>query len=558
MKDTIQGLTMEQIEKVIQIFNPCMDDYMYIMDLKNDYYRISKHATERFMLPDEAFYDATQSHAQFVYKDDYPALNEDLNLILEGKKKSHNLHYRWLDKSGVPVWINCRGQVLDDEDGNPCYLIGCINETGKKQRADNTTGLLGESALASYSTPYSENFPSDFIIRIGIDDFVSINGDTGMRYSDYVLKNVADCIRKNLRDKQYLFHIVADEFIILDFNSKNSEDAVALYENIKKNISAFIDAENYKAVFTISAGITDTSSISGDYEYFMKLSEFALKRAKDSGKNSCYIFNQNDYDSFLRKRLLTTKLHHAVDNDFEGFEAFFQPIVDCKTYRLLGSEALMRFSIPSESGDGIDRISPVEFIPILEETGLIIPAGRWMLNQAISMCSEMQEHVPGFKVNINISYVQVIKSDILADILDTMKRYNLPPECIGIEMTESGYIESNSHFLSLWDALKDNKINLIIDDFGTGYSNLHCLCDLNPSYIKLDRYFTNKAMNNTYDHELMVKIIEMAHSLNLQICVEGVEKSEELDDIRKIEADYIQGYLFGKPYCKAEFYDKFI
>lgn len=558
MNDSIQNLTKEQIEDVIQLFNPYMDDYLYIFDLKNNYYRISKHATERFMLPDDSFNDARNKHLEFVYKEDRSLLSNDFDLILSGQKKSHNLHYRWLDKNGMPIWINCRGQVLDDINGKPQYLIGCINETGKKQRADNTSGLLGELELSAHIMSYGSNIQNGFIMRIGIDDLSSINGTLGMTYGDHILKNVADCIYECLTDKQHIFHIVSDEYMIVDFENHTSYDAVLLYKNIQKKILEFIEAEKYKSVFTISAGIVEAAMLTGDYDDFLKLSEFTLKQAKDFGKNSFYIFNNDDYNRFLRKRKITMELHHAIDNNFEGFEAHFQPIVDCKTYKILGAETLMRFSIPSKEGYEAERISPLEFIPLLEETGLIIPAGKWILDEAVSMCSEMQSHIPGFKININISYIQVIKSNILKDILETMEHYRLAPECIGIELTESGYLDSNPHFLRLWDGLKENGIQLIIDDFGTGYSNLHCLSDLNPTYIKLDRDFTNKAMNNIYDHELMVKIVEMSHSLNLQICVEGVETTEELDDIRKINADYIQGYLFGKPYCKSDFYEKFL
>lgn len=558
MGDSIQGLSKEQIEEVIQIFNPCMDDYLYIFDLKRDYYRISKHAVDRFMLPCDYFYHAVRTFSLFVYNEDQPLIDNDFELILAGKKKFHNLHYRWLDKNSLPVWINCRGQVLDDDDGNPRYLIGCINETGKKQRADNISGLLGESGLASYLTPYGNKIPSGFLMRIGIDDFSAINGDFGMTYGDYILKNVADCIHECLTENQQLFRIVADEFMIVDITGTLTDNAVDIYKNIKRKISAFIDSEKYKSVFTISAGILDTSRSTGDYDDCLKLTEFALKQAKAGGKNNFYIFNQEDYSGFLRKRRITMELHHAVDNNFEGFEAYYQPIVDSSTYCLLGAEALMRFSIPASDGNGYERISPVEFIPLLEETGLIIPAGRWMLNEAVSMCSEMQKSIPGFRINVNISYIQVIKSSVLKDILATREKYNLAPECIGIEVTESGYLESNPHFLKLWNGLKSSGIKLILDDFGTGYSNLHCLGDLNPTYIKVDKNFTQKAMKNAYDHELMVKIIEMAHSLGLMICVEGIEKTDELDDIRKIHADYIQGYLFGRPYCKAEFYEKFV
>lgn len=556
MGDDIHSLSEAQIGEVIQLFNPYMDDYLYIMDLQNDYYRISKHAVDRFMLPSDSFYDAVNMHQVFVYEKDRPLLDEEFEQMLNGTKKSHNLHYRWLDRNGLPIWINCRGGIIDDKDGKPRYLIGCINETGKKQRADNTSGLLGELELSAYIMACAGNVSSGFLMRIGIDDFSAINANSGMGYGDYILKNVAACINECLSGNQRLFHIVADEYMIVDMDGHTSEAAVLLYKNIRKKISAFIDSENYKAVFTISAGILDIAVSADNYEELLKLTDFTLKQAKNRDKNTFYVFSQEEYDKFLRKSEIKMALYHAVDNNFEGFEVHYQPIVDSKTYRLIAAEALMRFSIPSD--EGVKRISPFEFVPILEETGLILPVGRWILGEAVAMCSEMQKAIPGFRVNVNISYIQVIKSNILHDILDALQRFSLAPEGIGIELTESGYLDSNPHFLTLRNGLKENEIPFIIDDFGTGYSNLHCLSDLSPTYIKIDRDFTNKAMRNTYDHELMVKIIEMAHCLNLPICVEGVEKPEVLDDVRRIQADYIQGYLFGQPYCKKDFVDRFV
>lgn len=555
MKEKIQRLSKSQIEEIIQLFQPYMDDYLYIMDLKEDYYRISKHAVERFMLPSDAFYDAVEMHQHFVYEQDRPLIKAELEEMVNGTKNYHNLHYRWLDKKGHPIWINCRGGIINDENGKPHYLIGCINETGKKQRADNNSGLLSDVELSNYVMSCIDNVSFGFIMHIGIDDFGLINGSMGMEYGEYIIKNVADCVSKCLTKGQQLFHIVADEYMVVDFENHTSEDAVIMYNNIREKILEFIDSENYKVVFTVSVGIIDAVILADGYEEFLKLSDFTLRKAKSYGRNNYYIFNREDYDIFLRKRTVMKELHHAVENDFEGFETFYQPIVDCETGNLIGAEALMRFSMESE-GEKVS-VSPIEFIPLLEETGLIVPTGRWILNQAAAMCSEIQKYIKGFKINVNISYIQLIKSDILKDILSVIERYGLAPECMGIELTESGYIDENTHFRELRNGLKENGIQFIIDDFGTGYSNLHCLSELSPAYIKIDRMFTNKAMCNVYDHELMVKIIEMAHTLNLQICIEGVEKTEVLEDIRNIKADYIQGYLFGKPCSKTDFYNNY-
>ena len=579
MDPIMNSFSREQMEYIVELFNPCMDDYLYVFDLQKDCYKISKHATERFLLPGDNFDDAAKAHHTFVYSEDQSRLDDESRRIMSGEIVFHNMHYRWLDRAGKPVWINCRGRVLNDADGKPHFLVGCINEIGQKQKADNVSGLLGESSLSAYVEQFEDGLPDGFFLRIGIDDFRDINGDFGMEYGDYILKSTADCIAENIKPSQRLYRILADEFMVVDFSGGDMEAATELYKNIRKSLDTFIEENGYKSVFTISAGAVDTAKTSGTYENIMKLSEYALNTAKDQGKNRCYIYMQEDYDVFLRKKQITRQLHHAVNHGFEGFETYYQPIVDTKTRRLVGAEALMRFSMPERCEDGEtkkeavcvgedghdadekvhwERISPVEFIPLLEETGLIIPAGKWMLHQAISTCSRWQKYIPNFRININLSYVQVMKSRVLTEILTALRLYGLEPSAVGIELTESGYLDTNTHFQKLWDGLKKNGVLVILDDFGTGYSNLHCLGDLRPNYIKIDRSFTLKALNNQYEHDLMTQIITMTHKLDLTICVEGIETEDEFAKISELDPDYIQGFLFGKPQPAEEFYENLI
>lgn len=579
MDPIMNSFSREQMEYIVELFNPCMDDYLYVFDLQKDCYKISKHATERFLLPGDNFDDAAKAHHTFVYSEDQSRLDDEFRRIMSGEIVFHNMHYRWLDRAGKPVWINCRGRVLNDADGKPHFLVGCINEIGQKQKADNVSGLLGESSLSAYVEQFEDGLPDGFFLRIGIDDFRDINGDFGMEYGDYILKSTADCIAENIKPSQRLYRILADEFMVVDFSGGDMEAATELYKNIRKSLDTFIEENGYKSVFTISAGAVDTAKTSGTYENIMKLSEYALNTAKDQGKNRCYIYMQEDYDVFLRKKQITRQLHHAVNHGFEGFETYYQPIVDTKTRRLVGAEALMRFSMPERCEDGEtkkeavcvgedghdadekvrwERISPVEFIPLLEETGLIIPAGKWVLHQAISTCSRWQKYIPNFRININLSYVQVMKSRVLTEILTALRLYGLEPSAVGIELTESGYLDTNTHFQKLWDGLKKNGVLVILDDFGTGYSNLHCLGDLRPNYIKIDRSFTLKALNNQYEHDLMTQIITMTHKLDLTICVEGIETEDEFAKISELDPDYIQGFLFGKPQPAEEFYENLI
>ena len=543
-------------EDLIEVFAPCMDDYLYIIDLQKNTFKISQAAVDRFMMSGNSFDDAVNSFQYFVYKEDRSMIAEDLQCIMEGKEKDHNLYYRWLDKNGMPVWINCRGKVIDDKDGKPHYLIGCVNEIGDTQRADNVSGLLGERELHSYISSHVKDSSSEYLIHIGIDGFNAINGTLGVNYGNYVLKSVADCINSCLSDNQKLYHIVADEYMIIDLESHTKDDVMLLQKKICKKIEEFIISEKYKVVFTISTGIIYAKMLLKYYDEYRKIAVFSLKQAKSMGGNGVYFFEKEDYELFLRKEKIKSELRNAVANGFEGFDVYYQPIMDCDSGHVIGAEALMRFSMYQDKKK--EPVSPVEFIPLLEETGLIIPAGRYVLDKAVSMCHEMRQYIPEFKINVNISYIQMVKSDIWKDILSSIKQYDLPPECLCAELTESGYTDMTPYFYKLRKKFEEKNIQFVLDDFGTGYSNLHCIVNMKPNYVKLDNNFTAKAMSNARDFELLKKIVEMVHSVDIRICIEGIEKEEWYQKLKEIHVDYLQGYLFGKPCEKNQFLNKFI
>ena len=543
-------------EDVIELFAPSMDDYLYIMDLQKNTFRISQIAVDRFMMSGNSFDDAVNSFQLFVYKEDRTMIAEDLQHIIEGKEKNHNLYYRWLDKNGMPVWINCRGKVIDDKDGKPHYLIGCVNEIGNIPRADNVSGLLGERELQSYISSHVKDSSSEYLIHIGIDGFNAINGTLGIEYGNYVLKSVADGIKECLSDNQQLYHIVADEYMIVDLESRTRDDVILLQKKICKKIADFIISEKYKVIFTVSTGIIHATKLLKYYDEYRKIAVFSLKQAKSMGGNGVYFFEKEDYELFLRKEKIKSALRNAVANGFEGFDVYYQPIMDCDSGHVIGAEALMRFSMYQDKKK--EPVSPVEFIPLLEETGLIIPAGRFVLNEAVAMCHEMRQYIPEFKINVNISYIQMMKSDIWKDILSSIEHYNLPSECLCAELTESGYTDITPYFNTLRKKFEEKKIQFVLDDFGTGFSNLHCITDMNPNYVKLDKDFTAKAMSNARDYELLNKIVELVHSIGIGICIEGIEKEEWYQKLKEIHVDYLQGYLFGKPCEKNQFLNQFV
>lgn len=543
-------------EILLEIIAECMDDYLYVLDLQNNKMEISQSALDRFIISETQMRNAKQEIMSAVYEEDRAMFEKHMQAVMDGKEKVHDIHYRWLDKNGLPVWVNCRGVVIDDEDGKPGYLVGCLNETGNQRRADNVTGLLGGMEFCDYLRSQKKPVTTGFLMHIGIDDFVAVNGTHGSNYGDYVLKSVADCMKECLSGNQRLFHLIADQYVIVDLDSTSRDDAIQLKKKIGEKIDEFIISEQYEVVFSASAGVIDASTVAEGYEECRKKFEFSLKKAKRMGKNNIYFYRQEDYEKFQRNGRIISALRNSIANGCEGFEVYYQPIVDCVSGRVIGAEALMRYTMVTEEGE--ERLSPVEFIPLLEMTGLIIPAGRFLLNEAAKMCCEILQYIPEFKVNVNISYYQIEHGKIADRILAAVNDNGLAPDHICIEMTESGFMDMTPAFCKFRKVLEENGIQFVIDDFGTGYSNLHCISDMNPGYVKIDKDFTAKAMSCERDYELFKKIIEMVHSIGIRICVEGIEKEDWHLKMKELQADYLQGYFFGKPCEKKKFMEEFV
>jgi len=247
------------------------------------------------------------------------------------------------------------------------------------------------------------------------------------------------------------------------------------------------------------------------------------------------------------------ELRRDIANDFRGFQVYYQPIVDADTYQVVGAEALLRWK-----SEKYGNVSPAVMIPIMEESGLIIPVGRYVLWEAARMCRKWQAVVPRFHVNVNLSYVQVHKSDLMNDVVQCIKEVGITPDSLVLELTESGYIETDNRIQELFRDLKERKINLAIDDFGTGYSNMRYLKEIEAKTIKLDRSFVLQALQNDYDYTIICHLIDMIHSVGSTVCMEGIEYTHELEKMKQAGPDMIQGFLFGRPAPAEEFEDSFI
>lgn len=551
-----QEISVEELCEFIDLLNPSTNDCQYILDFRSDFYYIAPHALNRFLIEVNSFHNVMENHRKFVYSEDYDVLKAEFDDLLHTDRCLHNMEYRWLDINGNPVWINCRGYVVRDDEGKALYMVGCINEIGARQKADNVSGLLGESSLQEYLDKWTGHFPNGYLLRIGIDDSREINEKFGVECSDMILRETAACISRNISSRQRLYKMTEDELLVLDFSGGTATDARILFEKVREAAGQFVEDNGFEVVFTVSGGTVPCSSLEEHtYSNAMMLSKFALDEARMGGKNHYYLFSHGDYRGFLRKQNLSRILRKSVNHGYEGFEAFYQPLFRSEEgrLRLYGAEALLRFH-----SEEYGQVSPAEFIPILEETGLIIPVGRWILHNALKSCRLIRENIPDFYMSINFSHVQASRTNIVQEIASAAREAGVPASAVILELTESGLLKADQNAGRFWSELDACGIKLALDDFGTGYSNFQYLSELKPHIIKIDRSFVEKAMVKETEYNLLSLLCSMAHQLKLKLCIEGIENEKEWEIVRSFAPDYCQGFFFGKPCPYEEFTEKFV
>lgn len=550
----LQDMSLGQIRSVIEIIQQSSDAYLFILDLHTDTYMVAEKATRRFPLDDTVVENCMEVLKRVVYHSDYEMVAADLEKCRTGEKDEHALEYRWLDRMNRVVWISCRGTVVLGAGGHR-LLVGAVSEMGRKAKADNITGLRREARFRLNAEGVLRDRPESirYMMRLGIDNFKEINEKEGIEVGDEVLQELAECILDTVDESVDVYRLVADEFMIVDAAATKGQDPASVYEQIQRKIAATAKNEEYLRFYTVSAGVLDGDFAGRNVEEVMRFTEFALNEAKRNGKNQMMVFGQGAYDDYLGRLNMRKALRQDISHDFRGFEVYYQPIVSTPDYKLIGAEALLRWR-----NETYGNVSPAAFIPILEESGLIVPVGKYVLWEAARTCKKWKQYIPEFHVNVNLSYVQLYRSDLMKDVEKCIREVELDPESLVLELTESGYIETNDRIKKLFKELKEKNIDLALDDFGTGYSNMRYLKEIDAKTVKIDRTFVVQALKDDYDYNIISHIIDMVHGLGLVVCMEGIEEKEELTKMMETKPDMIQGYYFGRPAPPDQFEEKFL
>lgn len=539
----MSDMSLEQIRAVMEILQGSADSYFFIFDLDADVYIVAKKTTERFPFEAVMVQDARESLKKIIHPADYDMVMKDTEECARGLKTSRSLEYRWMDRHNKTVWIGSTGSVIEGNDGHK-LLIGRVTDLGRKSSADNLTGLRKTERLCMDLSEMLRDKPEriHYIMRLGIDNFKEINEKEGMEAGNAVLQELAENIGEIIGESVDLYRIVADEFMIVDASEHPTKTAEKVYKQIRQSVARMVREKEYSSFYTVSAGVMTADAGCRNVKEILRMTEFALDEAKRNGRNQIHEFDEEAYNEYLRRLSIRRAMRKSVNMNYEGFDVFYQPIVSTDGFKLIGAEALLRWR-----NEEFGNVSPAVFIPILEESGLIIPVGRYVLRKAAEKCKEWQQYVPDFHVNVNLSYVQIHKSDLMKDVDKCIEEVGIAPESLVLELTESGYIETDFRIKELFKDLKDKRIDLALDDFGTGYSNMRYLKEIEARTVKIDRSFVVQALKNDYDYNLICHIIDMVHSLGSSVCMEGIEHKEELNKMMETKPDMIQGYYFGKP-----------
>ncbi len=546
-----QNAGLSYYRTVLSLLSESTDDYIFIWVLETNSLFFDLAIREKYNIGEKNVYEPID-YFNIVYPPDIPSLKEDLTEVLEAKKDYHEKVYRLVNKSGEKVWISCRGKVIYDETSNQHLMIGRISENALIQKADQLTGLLKASQMELNFSEVSSEYQKFFFVIIGLDNFKNINDKYGKAFGDKIIKVLAGIIEKNAVNQRYVYRLDGDKFgLYLPADNKNELES--FHEALKWNFSDYCHSISENIYCTLSLGVSEYSAHSADYNELYKYAESALNHAKSLGKNTLILFDWKIYENHLFQISLQEELQLCIQDNFKGFNVYYQPQVDIRTNKIVGAEALMRWTSPKHG-----NIPPNVFIPILEQSDLISKAGLWIIKEALRQCKEWRNSIPDFRISINLSYLQLRDYSVSQFVFECLDEYQLPGEAVLLELTESVQLENYRFFNQLFFSLRQKGVHIAIDDFGTGYSSLKYLKDLHIDQIKIDRCFVTELQSDSFNYKLVRNMIELAHSIEINVCVEGIETLEELSTLVTLNPNLIQGYYFGHPEPEDIFRRKFI
>jgi len=463
---------------------------------------------------------------------------------------------RLVSPLGQVRWVDFNTQVLFDENGTVEGFLGTFADITERllhqerlrhvAEYDSLTGLANRNLFqdrlqqAFYS---SERSGSEVIVFfLDLDGFKDVNDSLGHPIGDSLLQQVSDRLLNVLKKNDTVGRFGGDEFVVLLSLTESKEDVTHIAKKVVDAIAEPFKINEHDIYITASVGIAMGTMPDSSPEQLLKHADAALYIAKNEGKNNFQLFNQQ-LDNKGKKRIaLANQLRFGLKNNH--FFLVFQPQAEIANQKLIGFEALLRF----RGKNGV--VLPEDFIPILEETGMIIEVGKWIMEEA---CKQLRTWLnqslfpeDGF-LSINVSPKQLLDESIVPDIFNACQKYQIAPQQLVIELTETVIIDKPKKIKHTMESLKRIGVKLALDDFGTGYSSLSYLQRYPFDHIKIDKSFVADLLIDQNDAKITKAIIALAQSLGLKVTAEGVADIASLNKLKEYGADYYQGYFLSEP-----------
>jgi diguanylate cyclase (GGDEF)-like protein/PAS domain S-box-containing protein len=496
-----------------------------------------------------------------VHPDDVQNLKNAIAAHLKEPNAHLENEYRIKHKDGTYLWMLCRGLAVKDAEGKAVRMAGSQTDiTIRKQMEEQLIydafhdGLTGLPNRALFMDRLNVSFArkkrrKDYqfaVLFMDLDRFKNVNDSFGHLLGNQLLTEVAKRLNNSLRLGDTFARFGGDEFAILLDDIANPGYARVVAERIHNDLSLPFDFNEKKVFITASIGIA-ASERYNRAEDIVRDSDIAMYKAKFNGRGCHMIFDETMRKDVLSYLQLETDLRHAINN--QDFMIYYQPIVSLETGKIFGFEALLRWHHEKRG-----FIPVTEFIPLAEETGLIVPIGHWVLQEACKQIRLWQNQFPSdppLTISINVSSKQFSQPDFIQQIRAVLEETNLNPKSLKLEITES-FLMDDKKIETVLLQLKELDIQIHIDDFGTGYSSLSYIQHFPVSALKIDRSFISKMGLEGEDSEIVRAIVNLAHNLKMDVIAEGVEKGEHLPILKALKCKYVQGYLFSQPLNSQE------
>jgi diguanylate cyclase (GGDEF)-like protein/PAS domain S-box-containing protein len=501
------------------------------------------------------------SFAEISHPDDWEVHHNLEQKLINGEETSFQIEKRFIAKNGCVVDTLLKVLVVLDSQGKPLHFNNQIVDITERKSMeqqllhdalhDALTGLPNRALFMDrleQQLKRSQNHSGYLfaVLFLDLDRFKVVNDSVGHLIGDKLLIEIARRLKKSVAPTDTVARLGGDEFTILLENISSKSEATLVAESIYQTLSFSFHIDGYELFSTASIGIALSSQGYEKPEDILRDADLTMYSAKEQGKARYEVFDRSLRDRALQRLELETDLRRALERG--EFEVYYQPITSLSLGILSGFEALARWNHPTKG-----TISPSDFIPVCEETGLIVPLSNWLLREAcktaLSWQLEYPEH-PTIKISVNLSGQQFRDQQLITEVENILQETGLAGKYLKLEITESILIDNLDTVTEIILKLRKQEIQFSIDDFGTGYSSLSYLHRFPVDTIKIDRSFVSQMQSNGDNSAIVKAIVTLAHMLDMDVIAEGIETTAQLAKLKLLQCEYGQGFFFSKPLCK--------